>query len=85
MEREIAVAGRRLISIHADSNDSQTDLHLLPSQGVVDWGAVRAALQQSGYEGKYVLEVSLRIADWDPDRFLQMVSAFVEKDCLKHS
>lgn len=83
--QSIPLAGDRILSIHADSNDGQTDLHLLPSQGVVDWESVKAALLQSGYEGKYVLEISLRIADWDPDCFLQMVSAFVKEDCLKHS
>ena len=60
----------------------QTDLHLLPSQGVVKWGDIKQLLQQIGYEGKYVLEVSMRIADWDPDWFLQRAAEFVKNDCL---
>jgi len=74
------IAGERLLSIHADSNDGQTDLHLLPSQGVVDWEGVKQALRGMGYKGRYVLELSSGMSGGDPWRTLDLAAEFVRKD-----
>jgi sugar phosphate isomerase/epimerase len=35
-----------------------TDDHLPPGEGALDWRAIAATLQRSGYRGTFLLEVS---------------------------
>jgi sugar phosphate isomerase/epimerase len=64
---DIAAAGRRLMSIHSSNNDGQKDLHLLPTEGVIDWPGVVAALDAAGYAHPIILEVN---GGDDPDPIL---------------
>ena len=57
---EIRAAGARLISIHADNNNGLSDLHNPPTEGIVSWPAVEAALADIGYPGRLMLEVAGR-------------------------
>ena len=57
---EVRAAGTRLVSIHADNNDGASDLHNLPTEGVVIWPAVEAALREIRYPGRLMLEVAGR-------------------------
>lgn len=57
---EIRAAGARLISIHAANNDGASDLHNPPTEGVVSWPAVEAALREIRYPGRLMLEVAGR-------------------------
>lgn len=56
--QEIRAAGKRLITIHADNNDGVTDLHQVPTDGVLDWQRVLESLDEGGYENCLVLEIS---------------------------
>lgn len=68
---EIQAAGDRLVSVHAANNDGQSDLHNPPTEGVVDWARVEAALQATGYGHRLVLETAGR---GDPDAVLTRLS-----------
>ena len=57
---EIRAAGARLVSIHAANNDGASDLHYPPTDGVVSWPAVEAALREIRYPGRLMLEVAGR-------------------------
>jgi sugar phosphate isomerase/epimerase len=74
---EIRAAGRRLVTTHLASNDGVDDKHWLPDRGLVDWPSVRRALVQSGYAGRYLLE--LKGGD-DPDGVLAQAVAFAQAD-----
>lgn len=47
----------RLFVTHLHDNDGQSDQHLLPGLGKVDWTSVMAILRESGYAGTLNLEV----------------------------
>lgn len=68
---EIRAAGPRLISIHAANNDGRSDLHYPPTEGVLDWARIEAALREAGYSGKLVLETAGR---GDPVAMLERLS-----------
>jgi sugar phosphate isomerase/epimerase len=55
---EARAAGRRLLSLHAANNDGKSDLHYVPTEGVVDWGRLEEALAGMGYAGRLVLETA---------------------------
>ncbi len=69
---EIRAAGARLISIHAANNDGKSDLHYPPTQGVVSWPAVEAALREIHYPGRLMLEVAGR---GDPEGMIGRLAA----------
>jgi sugar phosphate isomerase/epimerase len=48
----------RLVHIQASDNGGQTDDHLPPGDGVLDWAAFRRALEAADYKGVFMLEVS---------------------------
>ncbi len=52
----ISVLGGRIIAMHLDDNDGQTDQHILPSKGTIDWAATVAALREANYEAPICLE-----------------------------
>jgi sugar phosphate isomerase/epimerase len=58
IERELALIGRRLCSVHANNNDGRSDLHQPPPDGTLDWSAVDASFRRHGYKGQLVLEVA---------------------------
>ena len=55
----IRAAGKRLIAIHANDNNSKAglDQHLLPFFGDIDWPAVMQALADIGYTGHFTYEI----------------------------
>lgn len=76
-ESEIAAAGKRLISIHVSNNDGNTDLHSLPTDGVLDWGKVKQQLKKYEYTGPHILEVR---GGNRPDIILDQLRVYVEKE-----
>lgn len=56
---EVRAAGTQLISTHVhDSDRIGADPHLLPGDGIAGWGAYLGALVDTGYTGRFVLEVN---------------------------
>jgi sugar phosphate isomerase/epimerase len=54
--RAISALGGRIIAMHLDDNDGQTDQHILPSKGAIDWAAAVAALREASYEAPICVE-----------------------------
>jgi len=47
-----------LIATHLHDNRGRRDDHLVPGQGVVDWGATLLALQKVGYDAAWMFELA---------------------------
>lgn len=71
IEREVALAGPRLCSVHANNNDGRSDLHATLTEGVLKWDEVEAAFMRHGYTGPMVLEVA---GGLDPDAVLSRLA-----------
>jgi sugar phosphate isomerase/epimerase len=67
---EISLAGRRLLSVHVSNTCGSKDLHALPNDGVIEWSLLRQTFLNSGYTGKFVLEINGRD---NPDMVLQQI------------
>ncbi len=50
-------AGRRLIHVHASDNHAGRDDHLVPGRGSIPWDNVLAALRESGFDGRFTVEL----------------------------
>lgn len=50
--------GPRLLHVQASDNRGRTDDHLVPGEGIIDWQRVQTALQDVGYRGVFMLEVT---------------------------
>jgi sugar phosphate isomerase/epimerase len=50
--------GPRLVHVQASDNRGNTDDHLPPGDGIIDWERVGSALQRAGYGGVFMLEVA---------------------------
>jgi sugar phosphate isomerase/epimerase len=57
-DRFIAVAGDRLVHVHANDHRGHFDDHLPPGEGIIDWPHIRNTLVQVGFDGWIVLELS---------------------------
>jgi sugar phosphate isomerase/epimerase len=57
-DRFAAIAGRRLVHVHANDNRGQFDDHLVPGDGVIDWQRVRESLKAADFNGWVVLELA---------------------------
>jgi sugar phosphate isomerase/epimerase len=55
--RFIEIAGERVVHVHAHDNRSQFDDHLPPGEGHVNWGEIKATLEQINYGGWIILEL----------------------------
>lgn len=55
--RFMAVAGDRLVHVHASDNRGQFDDHLPPGDGTIDWPDVVRTLQAAGFDGWIMLEL----------------------------
>ncbi|MBQ8341771.1 MAG: sugar phosphate isomerase/epimerase [Clostridia bacterium] len=70
----IRAAGKRLIAIHVNDNNSKTglDQHLLPFFGDVDWPDVMRALREIGYAGHFTYEIGpQQVPDAARDQWLR--------------
>jgi sugar phosphate isomerase/epimerase len=52
--------GHSIVYVHASDNHQETDEHALPGEGVIDWPAVLAALDEVGYAGPITVEPAPR-------------------------
>lgn len=52
-----AVAGR-ILTLHVSDYDFINERHWLPGEGKIDWPALLAALEDAGYEGPWLYEIS---------------------------
>ncbi|MBI3948692.1 MAG: sugar phosphate isomerase/epimerase [Armatimonadetes bacterium] len=57
----IRALGQRLKVLHIQDNNGDSDQHLLPFNGTVDWRAVMGALRNIGYPGTLSFEVHASI------------------------
>lgn len=53
----LQMIGSRLKATHIADNDGQTDQHVAPFFGKIDWKSVVQALKQIGYEGDFAFEI----------------------------
>ena len=79
---EIRAAGSRLCGTHLHDTDSIDDRHWVPGQGVIEWEAVLAALEDVGYTGLWTFEVVYGTNNETDKQLLQM-SATVGEGWLK--
>jgi len=49
--------GSRIYYVHASDNDGQTNQHLAPGRGTVDWDGVFAALKKHSFSGHVAVDV----------------------------
>jgi sugar phosphate isomerase/epimerase len=54
----IETAAEHLIATHVHDNHGRSDDHLVPYQGVIDWGAALVTMQKIGYERTYMMELA---------------------------
>lgn len=71
--QSIARTGARLLHLQASDNRGHTDDHLPPGEGILDWAAIRSALDAVGYAGVFLLEVN---GEGDPDATLAALAAW---------
>ncbi|MEO8362689.1 MAG: sugar phosphate isomerase/epimerase family protein [Vicinamibacteria bacterium] len=50
--------GSRLVHVQASDNRGHTDDHLVPGEGIIEWGRVLSSLERIGYQGNFMLEVT---------------------------
>ena len=56
----LSLAGR-IATLHVSDHDYVDERHLLPGEGKIDWNAVLAALEKTGYNGVFNYEVKAHI------------------------
>lgn len=49
--------GSKLMALHLHDNDESDDQHVIPGEGTIDWEALVAKLDETGYSGMIALEV----------------------------
>lgn len=54
----IRALGGRLITLHVSDYDGYDEKHWLPGRGLNDWPALLAALEEIGYDGVFLYEIS---------------------------
>ncbi len=71
---EIRAAGSRLWGTHLQDVDYKNpqDDHWVPTYGGLDWGAVRAALENVGYAGLWTFEVAAGRAEETPEELARL-------------
>ncbi len=57
-DRFMAVAGDRLVHVHANDHRGHFDDHLPPGLGVIDWRHIRETLVRARFDGWIVLELA---------------------------
>ncbi|NOY82161.1 MAG: sugar phosphate isomerase/epimerase [Kiritimatiellaeota bacterium] len=72
----IRIMGDRLCSTHLQDNFGHVDDHLPPGRGNIDWSSVIAALEDVGYEGVLMVEISDCPPNRAPDAIADTREAF---------
>ena len=54
----IEACSGHLVTTHLHDNRGDSDDHLVPGQGVIDWNAALVAFQKVGYDGPWIFEPS---------------------------
>lgn len=57
-EHYAKVVGAHIKTIHVSDYDAVNERHWIPGRGVIDWHAVAKALQDAGYDGPWMFEVT---------------------------
>lgn len=72
----IRVMGPKLFTTHLQDNYGLKDIHLPPGKGSsVDWHAVHKALEEVGYKGVLMVELSDCPPEREPDKLAEMAQA----------
>ncbi len=67
---------RRLLTTHIHDNLDQSDDHLIPGQGTIDWPAFVRAFPWDTYKGNFMLESNMTVTSFtDPAEFLTQSSS----------
>ncbi len=53
--------GSKIVTLHVSDYDRRNERHWLPGEGVIDWPALLAALQEVGYNGPWMYELGLQL------------------------
>ena len=67
--------GHRLVHVHANDHRGQFDEHLIPGDGIIDWGHIIASLTGNGFDGWIVLELTCP-APQAPEFFSRALARF---------
>lgn len=76
--RALQMIGSQLKATHIADNDGQTDQHVAPFFGKIDWKAIMGALKQIGYQGDLAFEIPYFSCGFD-DGFHQEALNFSKK------
>ena len=52
----IRAVGDKIVTLHVSDYDRIDEKHWLPGEGVNDWSAIKAALEEVGYRGRFLYE-----------------------------
>lgn len=63
--KTLAEAGLEIVSLHISDYDFVDERHLLPGDGLNNWTAIFAALQDAGYKGPMLYEISMELYSKD--------------------
>ncbi len=55
----IEACSGHIVTTHLHDNRGQTDDHLIPGRGVIDWDAATLAFQKVGYDGVWMFELAM--------------------------
>ena len=73
-----ALNNKQLTALHVHDNNLNSDQHLLPYQGSLDWDNITAALRKIDYKGDFTLE-STNFFARVPDEFVPEALKYAEK------
>ncbi len=75
--------GSKLMALHLHDNDGTDDQHMIPGEGLIDWGNLNKKLKETCYTGPIALEVEnknlLDRCNETPERFLERAFAAATK------
>ena len=63
--KTLAEAGLEIVSLHISDYDFVNERHLLPGDGLNNWTAIFAALQEASYQGPMLYEISMGLYGMD--------------------
>lgn len=78
-EEMIRILGKDISILHLHDNKGQTDDHLLPGMGTINWSAVFDALDDIDYQGVYNFELAISFAKGMLDDFTNFAGRYLRK------